>query len=249
MRSALVWLLVLGLGTSLLAACGGGEGEPISTPTSASPPKSTTTSAGILVATTVPPPTPVSTSTPTPLARTPVDFPSAVLTQEAIQYHQNLRQIINEFTKGVVDGQIEQGATPLSAITGGRRDLIMILYLHGLETGPGFELGLIKSSFEQLGDVAVSEIKGNLSLLVNPVPPEQRSSQEDVSPGRARLATLDPVLQSFEQGNTRTYLATGDQPWGQPSPILRQIPIKLSSRGTAGRGLAGARPLLSNYLK
>ena len=104
-----------------------------------------------------------------------MDFPSAVFTQEAIQYHQNLRQIINEFTEGVVDGSIEQGATPLSAITGGRRDLIMILYLHGLETGPGFELGL-KSSFEQLGDVAVSEIKGNLSLLVNPVPPEQRSS-------------------------------------------------------------------------
>ena len=66
-----------------------------------------------------------------------------------------------------------------------------------------------------------------------------------MSPGRARLATLDPVLQSFGQGNTRTHFATGDQPWGQPSPILRQIPIKLSSRGAAGRGLAGARPLLS----
>ena len=235
LRSALVLLLLLGLGTSLLAACGGGEGAPTPTPTPTPKPASTpqlnTTSAGTLVPTAAPP---MPTSTPTPPAGPHVVFPSAEVTEEAIRYHQNRRQIVNEFTKAFLNDQILEGSVkPLVATTVGRSDLIDIWYLEGLQTGDGFRIGLT-SSFQELGDVAVREIKGNLFLVLKQAPPKL-SSLGPAGPGRARLATIGPLLHSFRQGNLRIALATGDRPWDQPSPILKQTPMKLSSQGAAGR--------------
>ena len=93
-------------------------------------------------------------------------FPAAQIAEEAILGLQNRRQIVNEFTNGVVDGQIQEGSvTSLSSTTDGRSDVIDVWYMEGLETGNGFQIG-ISSSIQQVGDVAVRELKGNLFVVL-----------------------------------------------------------------------------------
>jgi len=138
-----------------------------------------------------------------------VVFSSAEVTEESIRYQQNRNQIVKEFTRAVLDGQIQEGSfKSFAATSGARSDLIDIWYLEGLQTGDGFRIGLT-SSFQQLGDVAVREIKGNLLLVLKKAPPKQ-SSQGAAGPGRARLTMLGLVLQPLGQGNLRIALATGD---------------------------------------
>ena len=232
--------------------------KPISTltptPRGASTPSSTATSVPTLTPVPtprfIPAPTPtpvrtvllqpIPTAIPAPPESPHVVFPAVQIAEETILVLKNRRQIVNEFTKGVLDGQIQEGSvTSLVATTGGRSDLIDIWFQEGLLTGDGFRIG-ITSSFQQLGEVTVREIKGNLFVVLKEAPP-RLTSQGATNTGRARLATLGPVSQSFRQVDLRIAFATGDRPWDQPSPILKQTPMKLSSQRAAGPKQAGQR--------
>ena len=131
--------------------------------------------------------------TPTPPASPQVILRSEELNEEAILHLQNRRQIVNEFTTAVLDGEIKEGSiTTLSATIGGQSDAIDVWYLEGLETGDGFRIGLM-TSFRQLDDVAVREIKGNLFLVSKPASPAL-SSPRAADPARSNLATEAQTL-------------------------------------------------------
>ena len=147
----------------------------------------------------------------------------------------------------MLDGLIKEGSiTSLSATTGGLSDHIDVWYTEGLETGDGFRIGLT-SSFQQLDDVAVREIKGNLFFVLNQSP-TQLSSIGAAGPGRANLATVAPVIQFFRPVIARMAVATDYRRWNQPSPILNQTPVKPLSQVSAGNSMAGLE-FVSNLLQ
>ena len=203
----------LGLAATLvlvlfLSACtGAATPTPTITP-SPTPPLTVTTTPTLV-------PTPTATPTQASTPQLNVVFSSAEVPEEAIRYQQNRSQIVNEFTRAVLKGQIREGSfKSFAATSGDRSDLIDIWYLEGLQTGNGFRIGLT-SSFQELGDVSVREIKGNLFLVLKNAPPKQ-SSQRSAGSGRARLTQLSPVLQSLEKEYFLIALATGDQ---LPQPL------------------------------
>jgi len=177
---------------------------------------------------------------PVPTTRLSPDvvIPSAELTEGAIRRHQNSREIISEFTKAFLSGQIQQDSViSLSATTGDRTDVIDIWFQEGLQTGDGFQVGLT-ARFKQVGDAEIREIKGNMFTVLKQAPLTVLP-QGSAVPGRARLATQGPVLPSFGYGNLRIALANVYQPWNQPSPKLKLLPIAPTSRGDVGRKSAG----------
>ena len=214
MRSS-TWLSTVVLLTGLIVSCTQGEPTPTPTPspTSAtipSPPPSATP-------TTTPTPPPAGsapTATPASAPQPELVFSGAQITEDAIRSHQNRRQIFAEFTNAVLDGQIGEGSfKSLAATTGGRSDTIDIWYEEGLETGDGFRLGLT-SSFDQVGDAAVREIKGNLLLLLRATP-LTLSSRRAAGRKLASPARVGQLLQPLEQGDAAIAFGTGEPEGGR----------------------------------
>ena len=202
----------------LIAACGG----------SGSPPSPTRVAAPTL--TPSPPPTP--TATPTPQLN--VVFSSTEVSEEAIRYHQNQSQIVNEFTKAVLEGlSLEEPFKSFAATSGDRSDFIDIWYQEGLETGDGFQIGLT-SSFEQLGDVTAWEIKGNLLLVLREAP-EEALSQGVAGQGRVVLTLVRQLVQPLEQGDAAIAFGTGEPPGGQLIVQDEQVTLVDSTGSTLAR--------------
>ena len=216
-RRALIPLLILGL----LAACSQAD------PTSTEPPTLAPTLAptATLEPTSTQAPTPTLTPTSSPTPMPDLVFSTGEVTDEAIRHHRNRFLMVDRFTNAVVDGLPQDGSfESLDATTDGSSDFVDIWYQAGLETGDGFRLGMT-SSAQQVGDVAVREITGNLLLVLRSAPdlsvafPPNSEAPASVRQGaasvtRASLTQARRPLPVFGRSNAAIVVGTGEPKGG-----------------------------------
>ena len=223
---AVIAFLILGL----LAACSQADPTPTPppTPTRTATPQLTPTPGPTLTPTTAAPTLTLAPASPPNLA-----FSTAEITEEAIRYHRNRSVIVEQFTNAVLDGLTQEGTfESLAATTDGSSDFIDIWYQEGLETGIDFQLGLTSSN-QQMDDVAVREIKGNLLLVLRPAP-ATRPSVGAADPRPARVAMRVPPLRSLGRRNLWNASPANEGLWGQAGSIPRRTRAESLSLGPAG---------------